>query len=197
LSVRALAAIIAPGHGGILPDGPEAGQMNTTIILLRVVHILSGVFWGGAVLFLGFFLLPSIGAAGPAGPKVMRQLIVVRKFPRFIGIFAMLTVLSGLWMFGRINSASGGAFARSTQGMVYGVGAIFAIVTVIIALSVAAPTGAKIIALGDQVEAGGGTPTPEQAATLAALGKRMLIGARVAAINIVIAALAMAAARYL
>ena len=171
--------------------------MNTTMIILRIVHILAAIFWGGALLFLAAFLLPAVGAAGPAGPKVMRQLVVVRKFPAFIGMFAMLTVLSGLWMFWRNNSLSDGAFMRSTAGMVYGVGAIFAIITVIIALSVVAPTGEKLIALGDVVEKAGGPPTPEQAATLAGLGKRMLFAARLGATTIVIAALCMATARYL
>jgi hypothetical protein len=127
----------------------------------------------------------------------MRQLVKVRKVPGIIGMFSMLTVLSGAWMYWRNNSLSNGAFARSTAGMTYGVGAIFSILTAIIAVTLVARTGEKIIALGDQVEAGGAPPTPEQAAIGAALGKRMLFGARLGATCIVIAALAMATARYL
>ncbi len=64
---------------------------GTTIILLRLIHILSGVFWVGSVLFVARFLLPTLRAVGPAGGPVMQQLTQVRKLPSFMMVVAILT----------------------------------------------------------------------------------------------------------
>src|SRR5262245_14641360 len=98
-------------------------------IALRLIHIFAGVFWAGAVFFVTSFLLPSIRDAGPAGAAVSRQLIVIRKYPRTVFIIAILTVLSGLALYGHNVSISNGAFARSRAGMTYGIGGIVAILT--------------------------------------------------------------------
>ena len=37
------------------------------ILLLRVLHIVGGVFWVGTAVFIAAFLGPSLRAAGPAG----------------------------------------------------------------------------------------------------------------------------------
>ena len=47
--------------------------------LLRVVHVLAGAFWVGAVTFIAAFLVPAVTALGPVGGQVMEQVIQVRK----------------------------------------------------------------------------------------------------------------------
>ena len=41
-------------------------MMHALQLVLRLVHIVFGVFWVGAAFFLAMFLEPSIRAAGPA-----------------------------------------------------------------------------------------------------------------------------------
>jgi hypothetical protein len=48
--------------------------MDPLLIVLRVVHVVGGVFWGGAILFVVHFLEPAVRDAGPDGAKVMQAL---------------------------------------------------------------------------------------------------------------------------
>src|ERR1041384_4189808 len=65
------------------------------IALLRLIHILAGVFWVGGVLFLTRFLLPTTSALGPAAGPVMDHLNRVRRLPQSLLGAGFITVLSG------------------------------------------------------------------------------------------------------
>ncbi len=41
--------------------------MSCQILILRLIHILSGVFWVGINIFLNFFISPTIAATADAG----------------------------------------------------------------------------------------------------------------------------------
>jgi uncharacterized membrane protein len=166
------------------------------MIVLRLIHILAGVFWAGTVFFFASFLLPSMRDAGPAAGAVTKQLIAVRKYPRAILIIASLTVLSGFALYGMDISMSNGAFARSRTGMVFGIGGISATLTIIMGLIIMTPTANKMAALGAAIQAAGKPPTPEQAAEQARLGKKMGIGTQIGAFLLLIAVVCMAIARY-
>ena len=49
--------------------------MNWLVIVLRIVHILSGAFWVGSAVFNSLFLGPAVGATAEAGQKVMAHLV--------------------------------------------------------------------------------------------------------------------------
>jgi uncharacterized membrane protein len=51
--------------------------MHIAIILLRVIHILSAIFWVGTLLFTTFYLFPTFATAGG------RSLYVVASHPSF------------------------------------------------------------------------------------------------------------------
>ena len=167
------------------------------MIVLRLLHILLGVFWAGAAFFTGMFLVPSVRAAGPAGGPVMKQLMEVRKFPMYAMLFGLVTVITGLWMYFHDNSVSGGSFAKSHAGMTYGLGAITAILTLIVGFVIMAPTANKMAKLGAQLAAQGGPPSPEQQAAIAHLQGRLALGARLASSFLGITVITMAIGRYL
>ena len=50
-----------------------------TLFVIRILHVVIGAFWVGAVLFIAAFLAPSVRAAGPAGGAVMQQLMGARR----------------------------------------------------------------------------------------------------------------------
>jgi hypothetical protein len=167
------------------------------MIALRLLHILLGVFWAGAVFVTAGFLLPSAQAAGPAAGPMMRQIIGVRRLPVVSMIAAILTVLSGLGMYWRNYSLSHGAWASSTQGMTFGIGAVAGLVTLGVGMGILTPAAKKLTQLTASIASSNGPPTPEQAATIAALQSRMLAAARAAAGLLVITVIVMAIARYL
>jgi len=167
------------------------------MIVLRVVHILLGVFWAGGAFFAAMFLVPSVRAAGPAGGPVMKQLMEVRKFPIYAMMFGLLTVISGLWMYFHDNSVSGGTFAKSHAGMAYGLGAVTAILTLIVGATIMAPTSGKMAKLGGEIASKGGPPSPEQAQMIQALQAKLGMGTRLASILLLITVTTMAIGRYL
>ena len=168
------------------------------MILLRLIHILAGVFWAGAAFFVATILLPSIKAAGPAGGPVMREVVGVRKFPVVASIAGLLTILSGGWMYWHnISVSQGKSWAGSVPGMTYGVGALAAIVTMALAGMIMAPTAKKVGALADAMAAAGGPPSPAQVAEMQTLQARLQFGTRLGAFFLCITVITMAIARYL
>ena len=83
---------------------------------LRILHVVIGVFWVGAVLFIGFFLTASVRAAGPAGGAVMQQLMVVRAVPRWLMASAILTIVSGLGLYWHNSGGFQSAWLGSGAG---------------------------------------------------------------------------------
>lgn len=166
------------------------------MIALRLIHVLAGVFWAGAVFFVVSFLLPSMRDAGPGGQAVARQLIVIRKYPLKILAIAIVTVLSGIGLYMKDVSMSNGAFARSHAGMTYGIGAASALATLVVGFIVLTPAANRLGALGAVIQAGGAPPTAEQQAEMARLQARMTMGSRLAASFLLVAVITMAVARY-
>ena len=54
--------------------------MDTYLVVLRIVHILAGVFWVGAVVTTILFLQPTARDVGPAAGPFMAHLAGKRHF---------------------------------------------------------------------------------------------------------------------
>jgi uncharacterized membrane protein len=167
------------------------------MVVLRLIHIVSGVFWVGAFIVMAGFLFPAVRATGPQGGRVMQEVMQRRRLPVYLGVAAGLTILSGFVMYGRIAGATNGAWASTRPGMTYGIGGLAAILAVIVGAVVAGPAGRKLGKLGERVQASGGPPSAEQAAQMAALQARVGRGMQAVAFLLLVAVVAMAIARYL
>jgi hypothetical protein len=164
---------------------------------LRFVHVVVGVCWAGAIVFIAFFLVPAIRATGPAGGAVMQNLTQVRRLPTVLLAGGLLTVLSGLTLYW--NDSAGfrsREWLASGTGTTFGLGAVLAIATLVLGSTVNAPTAKRIAALGDAIRAGGGPPSPEQTAQMLQLQARLANALRGAAVLLLLAATAMSVARY-
>jgi uncharacterized membrane protein len=168
---------------------------RTLTIVLRLVHILAGIFWTGTMIMLAAFLLPTARATGPEGGRFMQYLMRQRRLQFYLGTAMLLTVLSGIAMYARMAAATHGAWAGSRPGIAYGVGAVAAILAAAIGGSIGSSAGRKMLAVGQAIGATG--PSTEQQAELGRLQSRMALGARLAAGLLVVAAGAMAVGRYL
>lgn len=173
-------------------------RISAMIILLRIIHVLLGVFWVGAVVFTAIFLIPTVRALGPAGGPVMQQIGEVRKLPAFIAVAAVFTVLSG---FGLYWQASGGFTNRtwlgSGTGMTFGIGAVFAIIALVLGLAVITPTAKRASALGAAMASAGRPPSPEQLTEMGRLQARLAKLGSLGAVLLVLTTTAMAIARYI
>ena len=69
-------------------------------LVAKAIHIVFGGFWLGSAITVGFFLVPSVRDAGPAGGAVMRQIAQVRRMPDIILWSSWIALLAGafyLW----------------------------------------------------------------------------------------------------
>ena len=165
------------------------------ILILRLVHIVSGVFWVGSVLFTTVMLLPSIRRAGPSGGAVMNDL--GRRMPPIMMAAAILTVGAGIWLMTIVSGGDVRAWMQSSPGRTFATGGALAILAVILGMAIVAPSARRMSVIGAAVAKRGGPPEPGEAAELGRLGSRMMTANVVVAILLVLATCAMAVARYM
>jgi uncharacterized membrane protein len=169
---------------------------QTITLLLRLIHILAGIFWVGAIFLIAGFLLPPARATGREGGRFMQHLMLQRRLPVFLAIAMLLTVLSGFTLYARLVSATHGSWAGTPPGIVYGVGGLAAILGAVVGMLVSGSAARRMAAIGQQAAQGGG-PSAEQQAETERLQGRMVLGSRLVAGFLAVAATTMAIARYL
>ena len=167
------------------------------LIILRVIHVLFGVFWAGTAMFNAFFLIPAVRALGPNGGAVMQEIAGKRKLPIYFLVAGILTVLSGIALYWHDSQGFGNGFMRSGGGMTFGIGGAIALITLLLGLFVVTPLAVHAGALGGAIAAGGKPPTPEQAAEMKGLQMKLGKMAAVAATLLTLTTIAMAVARYI
>ena len=166
------------------------------LILLRVIHVLFGVFWVGTAMFNAAFLIPTVRALGPAGGAVMQEIAQKRKLPIYFFISGILTVLSGIGLFWHDSAGFTNEFMRSRGGMTFGFGGLLAIITLFLGIFVITPAAIRASKLGATIAAGGRPPTPEQGAEMQRLQAKLGSMGWVAAVLLTGTTIAMAVARY-
>jgi uncharacterized membrane protein len=158
---------------------------------LLLVHVFFGILWAGGAIAAGFFIIPSVLEAGPAGGAVMAG-VMKRRFPILMTVAAGLVVLSGLRLYSMRFST---AFLGTPEGIVLTLGAVLGLGGFFMGVFSQRPTAQRLGALGAQIAARGGPPTPEQAAEMQALRARLGKVARLTAWHVLIASLLMASHR--
>ena len=166
------------------------------VVLFRLIHIVVGVFWVGSVLFLSAFLFPAVRTLGPAGGPVMSYLTQVRGMPTRLLIAALVTIASGLVLYWHDSLGFHSEWIRSPSAMVFGAGAVCALLAVVVGLLVNNPTAKRVGALAGAIQRQGGPPNPEQAAEMQRLQLRLSGALRVVTVLLLLAVAAMAVARY-
>jgi hypothetical protein len=167
-----------------------------TLIVLRLIHIVVGAFWVGAIVFVAWFLLPALRAAGPAGGAVMRQVMQVRHLHVYMVAATWLTLLSGAALAYRDAGPLGFGWFTLGAGRVYGVGALLGLIATVIGLSVNAPTATRLAVLAARLERTGLPPSQEDQAQRERLQERLGRAASLVAVLMLLAVSAMAVARY-
>ncbi len=170
--------------------------MTALIIVLRILHIFSGIFWVGFALFNLGYLQPTIRATGAEGQQVMRHLIMKTGLLHAVYGAATLTMLSGLFLYWLTVGTNDGA-VTSGRGMVLMIGGAAGIIAWSIGMLPIRNAFNKIKQGIKAMQAHGGPPTPEQAAAMQGIVKRLGVATRIAMVFLIIAVLAMATARYL
>jgi uncharacterized membrane protein len=170
--------------------------MNAPLIaLLRLVHILSGIFWLGSTLTLGGFLLPAMRSAPSAG-VLWRAIMQRHRLQLWMNISMALAILAGFALYGIDSATSSGAFNRSAMGKVLGLGAILAIAAAGVMGAMTQRAGRQ---LADLAEGNRATATPSGGGSVEAdaLQARLSRGLAITNVLLLLSATTMAIARYL
>ena len=165
-------------------------------LLARFIHVVCGVIWAGSLIFFAFMLTPAIRATGPSGAAVIQQLMRNQRLQPFLITLMLLTVLSGLTLYRLDMVAFGPAWVRTGPGMTFSAGALFAILGVVVGLSINAPAAGKLGALGGAIQAAGRQPSADEAAEMGRLQARIARGGTITTALILLAVTCMGVARY-
>jgi uncharacterized membrane protein len=171
--------------------------MDWYVIVLRLIHIMSGVFWVGAATAFFLFVQPSIVAAGPAGGVVMREIAVVRRFPEVQTIAATLTVLAGFLLYLKDSAGFQTSWMFGAGGIGFTIGGLAAIAVWVAGFAGVRPRVARMGAIGAAVQASGGPPNAEQQAEIGKIQGELRTLGLWHVVLFVIAVAGMASARYL
>lgn len=174
------------------------GAGDAYVLVLRILHVMGGIAWGGAIFVFVFFLQPTAKTVGPAAGPFMRELLGRRRIVDVVLWIATTTIVAGLllyWEDWRQFKTFGG-FLGEPFGLWLTIGAISAIVAFTIGLFGTKPTIDRVLALGARMVAAGESPPPELAAELQAMQARARTLAKTNLVFVTIAAFAMSTARY-
>jgi uncharacterized membrane protein len=166
-------------------------------LLARFIHVVAGVAWAGAVVFVAFFLTPAIRATGPAGGALMQRLVRVQRLPVYLMTLMALTILSGLSLYWLDLNAFGKAWVHTGAGRTFAAGGLFAILTALVGVSVSMPASKKLGMIMGSIQAASTRPSAEQAAELGRLQNRLNRAGLATGVLILLAVICMGVARYI
>jgi len=169
----------------------------TLLTLLRIAHIVGGVFWAGSSFLMAGFIEPTVRGAGDDGRRFMQRLNSHSRFSAAIAAASGATVLAGLWLMWIVSSGFGAAFFSTGRGGALGIGMWAALVAFVLGFVMMNRPLRKLAGIGAAAAAAGGPPSPAQMAEMEKLTGTVRLGGRLVAVLLLIAVALMAGARYL
>jgi uncharacterized membrane protein len=161
----------------------------TLIVFAHAIHVMAGVVWAGTTFLLAMAIMPLMLRHGAEGAG--RWLgMAARRAGLFASISALLTVLSGIYLFATLHRHD-----HSASELVLKTGAAAALLALAVGLFVGRPAGQRLAQL-HQAPQDGAAPSAEGVLQLAALQRRVIVSSRVAAGLLGVSVLAMAVFRY-
>lgn len=171
--------------------------MDWLLIVLRVIHIFSGVAWvGGAALFF-FYLEPAISKLGPDAERFVDEVVNRRKVPIYFFAASTLTVLFGALLYWRDSNGLDPTWIGSPAGLAFTIAGICALVAWAGGNLLIPRHLVAVAAVGARLKTAGGPPPRELINDMNALQERLRTIGLIDLVLLGIALFGMAAARYL
>lgn len=169
--------------------------MNLLLIVLRILHIVSGILWAGGAIHYFMFIEPSVKATAPESQKFMGYLMAQKKWAKFMSSMSLIAILAGGALYYRLGSVDWGWIATG-PGIGFTIGALAGVMVYSIGAFMIAPRIGRLGAIAQAVQTNGGTTSAEHAAQLNKIQKEMDILGKFDFALISIAVLTMSTARY-
>lgn len=164
-------------------------------LVLRVLHILVAALWLGAAGLLAAIVMPAIRDAGAVGGSFLGSLHK-RKLHAFMAATAVLTVLSGIWLYWVLTSGFSPDIVWSRNGLMFSIGGLCGLVAMIIGGSMIGPGFVRLAALVEQTGSLSEAERDAHAQRLSAVQQRTALASKGALLLIVAALVLMASGHY-
>jgi uncharacterized membrane protein len=138
-------------------------------VFLIALHVFFAIVWAGGAITAGFFIIPSVLEAGPAGGAVMAG-VVKRRFPIVMSVAATIVLLTGLRLY-MMRFTPG--WLATPHGMTLSFGAILGIGAFVLGIMVQKPMAERLSKLAASIAASGAPASAAQAAELTALRAKL------------------------
>lgn len=169
--------------------------MLILITVLRLLHIVSGIFWVGSALMLTFFIMPAVGATEDAGQKFMAYFMRRTSFNQVIIISSLTSVIAGIILYWIDSNGLTSGWMHSGPGLGFGLGGLAGLLGLYFGILQNRRSNA-LSQLGQQIESQGVPPTGEQLAAIQTLQAQLRSGGFWNAGFLLLAAILMATARF-
>ena len=146
-----------------------------TMLVLRFVHIVSGVCWAGGGFIFFLFIEPTAKALAPTGMHFVQHMVTKRRFSNFMVISSILTVLSGALLIWQVAGGRWLGYMETGPGLGFMLGSMAGVVVFFIGMFGVNPRAIRLSKIGQDIQAAGGPPTPEQGAELHKLDREMAV----------------------
>jgi hypothetical protein len=93
------------------------------LMIVRALHILLAALWLGTAVLLTAFVMPALRQTGMQGAPLMAR-IAQRGLAHYITALAVLSALTGLWLYWRVTNGLQAQVMLSTPVVVLGIGAL-------------------------------------------------------------------------
>src|SRR5207249_11209037 len=105
------------------------------MLVLRFAHVFFGALWVGMMAFQTFFLMPALAEVGPESGKFMAALMR-RRLPVILPIVALITLVSGFWLFQRVSGGAQAGLMRKPMGLALGCGGLAGLIALLLVTAV-------------------------------------------------------------
>jgi uncharacterized membrane protein len=166
--------------------------VNIYLLVLRLIHVVAGVVWGGGSLLMEFFIGRTIAATGESGKEFAQHLMTKLRMHVFMTIMALSTIIAGALLYWHDSNGFQSGWMKGGAGIGFTIGAIFGFIAFVSGAIFGSST-AKLAEVGGQIQ---GKPTDEQFSQIQSIQKRIKTSSPIHRYSMIFTLLFMATARY-
>jgi uncharacterized membrane protein len=170
--------------------------MKAELLTLRVIHILSGIFWVGSMMFTTFFLTPTLRSSPPLAGQVMAGLQKRHLF-LVLPIVALLTIASGTRLLWITSAGFSDSYFSTPTGRTINAAATAATIAFLLALLIIRPGFVRVARLGASLAVADEAAKQRLSAEMQKVNRRVGIANIFVVVLLLLAAAGMATARYM
>lgn len=171
--------------------------MEIIFVIIRYIHVITAVFWGGGVFMLNFFIFPYSKSIGTEGGKFMQGFSRTNSFPVVMTYVGFAVILSGLIVLWHYSAGFSSAFMGAKMGILLSIGGFFGLMAFFHGMFINRPTIMKINKIGDEISKSGAPPSAGQMQEIDKLRNKIFTTTKMITLYTALAISFMALAKYL